>query len=1061
MSKLYCLLPVLAAFALSSNALGSAREPARFVASGESQLDNQGRKLYVVQLAGEGALARSQRPIPARETLRRRLQRDGVRIASQAAVLTNEQLALVRDIGPAAELVYQYQYTFNGAAIRMTPREAQILRRHPSVLAIWEDSVRKVATNESPTFLNLFDDETGLTGALDLKGENVVIAVIDSGITPEHPSFSDRERPRSPRLCETSFGESFLGLWLCRRYEKAEPELSYEPLPGWNGSCQEGEDFLATDCNNKLVGARYFVAGALANQQVADNEILSARDADGHGTHIASTAAGNRVTAKINGANVARIQGIAPRARIAAYKACWLRPGAIRASCNASDLAQAIDQAVADGVDIISYSVGNDDGSINSPDALALLAASKAGIFSAVAAGNAGPGLGTISSPASAPWVTTVAASSRDGGVFDEALEILEPAANAGRILALEADFTQPLADSGTIEETLVRVDDGSTDVANLGETGAIDDACQAIENNAAVSGKIAYIRRTGCTFSTKIRNAEDAGAIAVVVFSNTGAPVTMSSDDNTAIEIPAVMIGQADGDLLLDRLLEEELVRLRLANGLFLEQADTGNRVADFSSRGPVSESPDILKPDLTAPGINILAATSSTQANGPKGLEFAYLSGTSMATPHVAGVAALLREANPDWSPAALRSALMSSAYTEGVTRGEGEPADAFDRGAGHLNPNGANTPGLVFDASDLDYDAFGCGAAAFSSVARCDELSSAGISFAAADFNQASLSLGKLTDRRTVTRTVTNLGPADSWVAETLTPPGFQIDVNPSTLTLGTGQSASYAVTIEQAASQLDAWYFGELNWVGESSRVSTPIALKAASIDAPERISEAGGAGSRSFDVKFGYTGPYQAGVHGLQAAVVTNDFVANDPDKNFDDEGCSDEGTVCFEITVRPGTLYYRLALFDSLTDGDDDLDLFVYFCANGLDGGFCPEVAVSGEATSNEEINLVTPQAGSYLVLVHGFDTDEVAGGPGSNFSLLTWELFGTDANGDIVADPAGNLTVDAPVSAQSGTSANLTLNWSDLDPGNRYLGLISHQTPGGTVALTSVEVSN
>lgn len=1055
------LIFLVAALLGSAVVFGSAKEPARFVLSGESLLDSQGRKLYIVQLSGTGALERTRAAIPSADTLRRQLARDGVQIERQAAVIANEQMAFVQSIGPEAELVYHYRYSFNGAAIRMTPAAAQQLRRHSQVLAIWEDSVRKVATNESPTFLDLFNDETGLIGSVGVKGENVVIGVIDSGISPEHPSFSDREQPRSPRLCETSFGETFLGTWLCRRYEKAEPELTYEPLADWSGICEAGDEFEADACNNKLIGARFFVAGALANQQVAPNEILSPRDADGHGTHIASTAAGNRVTATINDANVARIQGIAPRARIAAYKACWLRPGAIRASCNVSDLAQAIDQAVADGVDIISYSVGNDEGSVSAPDSLALLAAAKAGVFSAVAAGNAGPGLGTVGSPASAPWVTTVAASSRRGSVFEEAIEILEPTANAGRIGALQADFTTPLADSGTIEEALIRVDDESTDVAELGDVGATDDACQTITNGSEISGKIAYIRRTGCTFREKIQNAADAGAVAVVVFSNTGTPVVMSADTPAEIDIPAVMIGQADGDLLLDRLTEDTTVRLRLANGLFLEFADTGNRIADFSSRGPAVGAPDILKPDLTAPGVNILAATSPTQANGPKGQEYGYLSGTSMATPHVAGAAALLLEANPDWSPATLRSALMTSAYTDGLTRGDGEASDPLDRGAGHLNPNDANQPGLVYPAGAVEYDAYGCGVGGVSDPDRCAELQSAGLSFEPAEFNQASLALNKVTGARTITRSVTNLGPDDTWVAEVLSPPGFQVRVEPAVLALSNGQSASYTVTVEQAASQLDAWYFGEVNWIGERSRVQTPMALRAASIDAPERIQEAGGAGSRSFNVNFGYSGAYQAGVHGLLPAVVTSDFVPNDPDKSFDDEGCSDEGTTCIELNIQPGTLYYRLALFDELTDGNDDLDMFLFFCPAGDLTGLCPEVAVSGELTSDEEINLIAPSAGQYFVLIHGFETDDVSGGPGSNFSLLSWELFGVAGDGSLIEDRIGNLDIDAPTLVSTGSNETLTIDWSNLDPGNRYLGIISHTSPTGTVALTAVEITN
>lgn len=1045
---------------LSGIVAASTPEPARFMPSGQSQLDSGGRKVYIVQLAGAGAIGQAAPP-RLRSTAVRPFPRDEARIENTAERLQSNQIEFVQSLGPGAELLYHYRYSFNGVAIKMTPQQAMSLRRRTGVIAIWEDSVRKVATNESPTFLNLFDDSNGLIGALDLKGEDIVIAVIDSGITPEHPSFSDKEKPRGPRLCDTSFAQSFLGLWLCRRYEVRPAELSYEPLPDWQGVCQAGQDFGAEDCNNKLIGARYFAEGALANQSIASNEILSARDADGHGTHIASTAAGNRVTARINGAIVARIQGIAPRARIAAYKACWLKTGAVRASCNTSDLAQAIDMAVADGVDIISYSIGNDEANITTPDALALLNATKAGVFSAVAAGNEGPALGTVGSPAGAPWVTAVAASSRTGSVFDEAIEVLEPSSNAGKIGVRQANFTITLAESGTVEESLVRVDDGNTDVVNQGEVGTTDDACQALDNRSELSGKVAFIRRTGCTFRTKIQNAFDAGAKGVVVYSNTGAPVTMSSNELGQIDIPAVMIGQADGETLLDLLADGTSVTVRLANGLFIDETDTGNRIANFSSRGPSLATPDILKPDVTAPGINILAATSPTKANGPQGEQFGYLSGTSMATPHVAGVAALLRQAHPDWSPAMLRSALMTSAYTDGVLRDAGVPADALDMGAGHISPNEANTPGLVFDASAADYDAFGCGDIAISDPARCTELASVGLSFAAVDFNQASISIDRLTDRRVIRREVTNLGAPAQYNAEVLTPPGFSIQVSPSAFSLGTGESLSYEVSIEQSASQLDAWYFGELAWLSDSNRISTPIALKVASVDAPASIDDAGGMGARSFPVKFGYSGNYLAGVHGLNPAIIVSDEVASDPDKNFDAEGCQDQGTTCFSYTVEPGSLYFRVALFDEFTDGNDDLDLFLFYCPGGADSGLCREVGVSGNVTSNEEISLLTPPGGTYLALVHGFETDNSVNGPGTQFSIFSWDISGVDAAGNLVEDNRGNLSVDAPILVSSGSTSNLTISWQDLTPDQRYLGIISHNSPGGTPAFTTINIRN
>ena len=282
-------------------------------------------------------------------------------------------------------------------------------------------------------------------------------------------------------MCEGDWAEnSLLGRWLCRRYEIREDVLIFDEPEDWNGICQTGERFELTDCNNKLIGARYFVSGAEATGPIDDGEIMSARDADGHGTHTATTAAGNRVKASIFKHFLGRIEGVAPAARVAVYKACWLRPGNSRASCNTSDLANAIDAAIADGVDIINYSVGSSLARITAPDDLALMAATKAGVFTVVAAGNDGPYFGRIGSPAGGPWIITAAASTRDGETSTEALEIKAPPSIAGLYVAREANFTPSLESVDPLEGRLVLVDDGE---------GTNSDACEGIIAHGDIDG--------------------------------------------------------------------------------------------------------------------------------------------------------------------------------------------------------------------------------------------------------------------------------------------------------------------------------------------------------------------------------------------------------------------------------------------------------------------------------------------------------------------------------------------------------------------------------------------
>ncbi|MBT8444187.1 MAG: S8 family serine peptidase, partial [Gammaproteobacteria bacterium] len=744
-----------------------------------------------------------------------------------ASKIAAEQDSVLAKAGAGTEKVYSYRYGMNGFAALMTEPQATRLARLPEVLNVWEDEIRPLATNFSPDYLELFDRDIGLRGPRGLDGENIIIAFIDSGVYPEHPSLSDMKEADRPRACRSSWGENtLLGRWLCRRYRRADDQLVFDPPENWNGTCQAGESFEETDCNNKLIGARWFIDGAESAGAIDSGEFRSARDVDGHGTHTATIAAGARKEASIYGTRIDEVQGMAPRARVAVYKACWLRPGDQRASCNTSDLASAIDAAVADGVDIINYSVGTSMDRISAPDDLSLLAAAKAGILSVVAAGNEGPNLGTIGSPAGGPWVITAAASSREGQTSLEAMQINEPAAIAGKYAVREASFTPPLADSDPIEASLVLADDND----DLGGAGTTSDACEALINDEAIVGNIALIQRGGCDFDVKVQNADDAGAAAVVVYNVAGDPIVMNGTSGLS-DIPAVMVGQADGETFIEQLDAGETIAAVLDKGLLLTEAETGDRMASFSARGP-GPVQDILKPDVSAPGVNILAGFTPDAANRTPNETFGYLSGTSMSTPHVAGVAALLMQAHPDWSPAALKSALMTTAH-QSLTKSDGETqANPFDFGAGHIVPNKAFDPGLVFDAGDDDYDAFACGFAIESvPQQRCDDLAASGMSFRARDLNQPSIAISRLTSQQTVTRRVTNVTDEAQNFAVTVAPPvGMQVSVDPPTLALAPGQTATFDTTLTYLSGPLDLWRFGSLTWSSNDHDVRSTIAVK---------------------------------------------------------------------------------------------------------------------------------------------------------------------------------------------------------------------------------------
>jgi len=1048
MPRLRTLLLSFATLLLAQDALAELKPGALRQSQGLLQasqtLPDQTPRTWIIQLAEPPAVSKAA------------LREQGQGIAGfdpegEAVQRYSEQLIAVQDellrsVGAQGAKIYSYRYTFNGFAAQLTPLQAQKLASRREVVNVWEDRIKYVESNDSPAFLGLRDQDEGLWSALGLRGDGVIIGVIDSGITPEHPSFRDRRDVSMPRLCRSEWGEnSLLGLWLCRRFRVRAREVVYAIPPDWRGTCEAGENFSANACNNKLIGARFYIDGFAQRLPLDNNEFISPRDADGHGTHIAATAAGRAVRASIAGTALATVSGVAPRAQIAAYKACWLEPGQIRGSCSTADLQRAIEDAVADGVHIINYSVGSSNASIRDPDDIALLAAVDAGVLAVVAAGNDGPMAGSILSPAGAPWVLTVGASSRAGRRFDEAVRVDSPTELAGRYAAREAAFTPALRTRGPISERLVLADDDFGLIAG-GSAGTPWDACESLVNADQVRNRIALIQRGGCNFDVKLRNAEFAGAIAAVVYNNQGPPIVMQGARNST-SIPAVMIGQDIGQQLFERLRNGGTVELTLDKNLFLTEEDPGNVVAAFSSRGPNLVDISLLKPDVTAPGVDILAAQTPDVANGLRGENFQYLSGTSMAVPHVAGVAALLREALPDASPAALKSALMTTARQDLSSEESAAAAGPFDFGAGHIVPNLARRPGLVYETVTADFDSYLCGRGEPRlSSSECAALAAAGHPTGPEDLNLPSLALGNLVSSQRVRRQVTNTGDAAQYVASVNAPPGMTVSVEPQLLSLNQGESAGFEIEISAGSAPLYEWQFGELVWSAGSTSVRSPLAARPLPFLAPLEIADSGSSGELGFTVQFGYDGTYFPRVHGLAPAAVYTRTVQNDPNNAYEFASTPPAHVARVEINVPAGSLYLRIATFDELTSGDDDLDIYVWYCPtqNACTG----LIGLSGEASSEELVDIVLPDQGWYLIDVHGFETE----GSSSTFDLLVW-LLGED-------DDRGNLVVNStPPAAVAGTSAELQLGWTLTGEG-RYLGAITHNDDDGALDLTLIGIT-
>ena len=452
----------------------------------------------------------------------------------------------------------------------------------------------------------------------------------------------------------------------------------------------------------------------------------------------------------------------------------------------------------------------------------------------------------------------------------------------------------------------------------------------------------------------------------------------------------------------------------------------------ASFSSRGPLSAGGgDLLKPDVIAPGQDILAAVAPP---GNAGRDFNLNSGTSMSSPHVAGLAALLTQKYPSWSPMAIKSALMTSA-ADVLDGPSTSPLVIFRQGAGHVRPNSAADPGLVYDSGFLDWLAFLCGSTSGIGPSTCTALQGLGYSFDASDLNVPSIAIGDLAGIQTVTRRVTNVGTtAATYNASVAGLAGFTVAVAPSTLTLAPGETKQLTVTLTRTTATLNASTGGQLTWTDGTHAVRIPVVARPVALAAPAQVSGTGA--DLSYGVTFGDDGPFAAAARGLVAAVTESRTVLDDPT----DSTCSPSSpnAQLHTVVVPAGTTYARFSLFDEFTDGEDDIDLCVFRGTT--------QVGASTSGTSAEEVNLVNPPADTYAVVVQGWGAD----GPDAQYTLFHW-LLGSAA--------AGNMTVTAPSAATTGGTGTISLSFSGFAPATRYLGSVAYSGSAGMPNPTIVRV--
>ncbi|KAF3433614.1 hypothetical protein FNV43_RR24716 [Rhamnella rubrinervis] len=647
-------------------------------------------------------------------------------------------------IGPAGSLIYSYQRSFNGFAAKLTKEEADQIAGMKGVVAVFPNEKLKLHTTKSWDFIGF---------PLNVKRSHVesdiIVGVIDTGIWPESESFSDK-----------GFGP---------------------PPAKWKGTCQASADFK---CNNKIIGAKYY----RTDGKFGPTDLKSPRDSEGHGTHTASTVAGDVVSqASYAGLGMGTARGGVPSARIAVYKACWSD------GCDNAGILKAYDDAIADGVDIISASLGPSSpvDYFFSAEAIGSFHAAKRGILTSVSAGNEGPRSYTVSS--FAPWSLSVAASTINRR-FSTKFRL-------GNNQIYEGIVINPF---DLKNQSFPLIDAGLAPNVKGGFTAVEASRCQPNSlDKKLVKGKIVYCE--GGNAGQELASAGAAGLImkglriGVVVDSF---PLATSLTD---IHAASEVFIYANDDSVNNK--TATIFKSNEAND------PLSPYIPSFSSRGPNPFTPNVLKPDLAAPGVYILAAWPpiapvSGIEEDDRVFKFNIISGTSMACPHATAVAAYVKSFQPSWSPAAIKSSLITTANP---MRPDLNPEAEFAYGSGLLNPLKAPFPGLIYDIDELDYVKFLCGEGYTTKLLQivtgnnsisCSEVNNNGT---ISDLNYPSFTI-KTSPSESFShvfhRTVTNVGsPLSTYKAILVAPLGIDITVEPSVLSFTSlNQKLSFKLKIQ---------------------------------------------------------------------------------------------------------------------------------------------------------------------------------------------------------------------------------------------------------------------
>uniref|UniRef100_A0A5B7A6L3 Putative subtilisin-like protease SBT5.3 n=2 Tax=Davidia involucrata TaxID=16924 RepID=A0A5B7A6L3_DAVIN len=713
---------------------------------------------------------------------------------SESAIMANHELltSVTGSLDSAQEaMVYHYSKSFRGFSARLTAEQAQQLAESDSVVSVFESRMQQFHTTHSWEFLGVSSIDQYSQLPKQSKSD-IIVGVLDSGVWPESESFSDKGLGPVPKK--------------------------------FKGKCVTGDSFTMANCNRKIIGARFYSKGLEEDQGMPLESVglpffRSARDTEGHGTHTASTVAGSTVTnTSLFGIARGTARGGAPKARLAIYKVGWF------GSLSDADVLSAFDDAIDDGVDIISMSFGSSSQQSYYEDVNSIGAfhAFQKGILISGSAGNDfNPGT-TINV---APWILTVAASSMDRELNSDIY--------LGNSKVLKGYAINPLR----MEKSYALIT-GSVAAA----PGVPKENASSCLNNtldpSLVKGKIVV-----CTMditndgpSAKIVIVKEAGGVGMIDL------YPQARDFYYQFGIPATLIGQEEAKELEAYMATEKHPVAKILTTRTNLKTKPAPHMAVFSSKGPNIVTPDIITPDITAPGVQIFAAWSpvSTEDTAGRSEDYNIISGTSMSCPHVSAVAAILKSHHPSWSPAAIMSAIMTTATIIDNTGHpiktfpDGTEATPFDYGSGHINPVAALNPGLIYDFDSSDIINFLCSYGA--SPRQLKNLTRKLISCKnpltpSYNFNYPSIGVFRMKGSVSVSRTVTYYGKGPTiYFADVVHPEGVKVTVTPPSLKFKkTGEKMSFKVNLTPLKSNKNFFVFGALTWKNGIHRVRSPIGV----------------------------------------------------------------------------------------------------------------------------------------------------------------------------------------------------------------------------------------